>query len=262
MKDDQTPQEKLLQLAARQAAQQGKSVARYLRELQAAFARQERQERQEKDAARDTTPSQQKTREKYVTLTRGEVARLFAQMTDERDRVLFAAMYYFGLRASEVGLLRREHVNFTTRQIHIPRLKSGVAGEKVMTTEYLRLLRDYVGNRSDSLPYLFPSRNARPVSRQRIDRLFRMYAEQANISLHKRHSHCLRHSIAAHLLDAGHTLEDVQDHLGHKSIHSTVVYSKVSSESSGSSPKRKPITIRIQHSRISGTVVRVTKKPV
>jgi site-specific recombinase XerD len=262
VKDDQTPQEKLLQLAARQAAQQGKSVARYLRELQAAFARQERQERQEhqeKVAARDTAPAQHKTREKYVTLTRGEVARLFAQMTDERDRVLFAAMYYFGLRASEVGLLRREHVNFTTRQIHIPRLKSGVAGEKVMTTEYLRLLRDYVGNRSDSLPYLFPSRNARPVSRQRIDRLFRMYAEQANISLHKRHSHCLRHSIAAHLLDAGHTLEDVQDHLGHKSIHSTVVYSKVSS---GSSPKRKPITIRIQHTRISGTVVRITKKPV
>ena len=258
MKDDQTPQEKLLQLAARQAAQQGKSVARYLRELQAALARQEHQE---KDAARDTAPSQHKTREKYVTLTRGEVARLFAQMTDERDRVLFAAMYYFGLRASEVGLLRREHVNFTTRQIHIPRLKSGVAGEKVMTTEYLRLLRDYVGNRSDSLPYLFPSRNARPVSRQRIDRLFRMYAEQANISLHKRHSHCLRHSIAAHLLDAGHTLEDVQDHLGHKSIHSTVVYSRVSSVSSRSSPKRKPITIRIQHTRISGTVVRVTKKP-
>ena len=77
MKDDQTPQEKLLQLAARQAAQQGKSVARYLRELQAAFARQE------KEAARRTAPSQQKTREKYVTLTRGEVAQLFAQMTDE-----------------------------------------------------------------------------------------------------------------------------------------------------------------------------------
>ncbi len=255
MKDDQTPQEKILQLATRQAARQGKSVARYLRELQAVFARQEREE---KDAAQRIAPPQQKTRERYVTLTRGEVERLFAQMTDERDRVLFAAMYYFGLRASEVGLLRREHVNFTTRQIYIPRLKSGVAGEKVMTTEYLRLLRDYVRNRTDGLPYLFPSRNARPVSRQRIDRLFRMYAEQANISLHKRHSHCLRHSIAAHLLDAGHTLEDVQDHLGHKSIHSTVVYSKVSSLSS---PKRKPITICIQHSRISGTVVRVTKKP-
>ena len=255
MKDDQTPQEKILQLATRQAARQGKSVARYLRELQAVFARQEREE---KDAAQRIAPPQQKTRERYVTLTRGEVERLFAQMTDERDRVLFAAMYYFGLRASEVGLLRREHVNFTTRRIYIPRLKSGVAGEKVMTTEYLRLLRDYVRNRTDGLPYLFPSRNARPVSRQRIDRLFRMYAEQANISLHKRHSHCLRHSIAAHLLDAGHTLEDVQDHLGHKSIHSTVVYSKVSSLSS---PKRKPITICIQHSRISGTVVRVTKKP-
>ena len=251
MKDDSNQsdqQEKLLRLAAQQAARQGKSVARYLRELQAEVTRQEQV------TLRDAESRQRAPREKYVTLTRREVERLFAQITDARDRALFAAMYYFGLRASEVGLLRREHVDFRTRQIHIPRLKGGIAGEKTMTAEYLHLLRAYIQTRRDALPYLFPSRNARPVSRQRIDRLFRVYAEHAKLPPSKRHSHCLRHSVAAHLLEAGHALEEVQAHLGHKSIHSTVVYTKVSA------PRRRPLSVRIQQVGSTRMVVRVPKK--
>ncbi len=251
MKDDSNQsgqQEKLLQLAAQQAARQGKSVARYLRELQAEVTRQEQA------TLRDAEPRQRESREKYVTLTRREVERFFAQITDERDRALFAAMYYFGLRTSEVGLLLREHVDFHTRRIHIPRLKGGVAGEKTMTAEYLRLLRDYIQTRSDALPYLFPSRNARPVSRQRIDRLFRMYAAHAKLPPSKRHSHCLRHSVATHLLEAGHALEEVQAHLGHKSIHSTAVYAQVSAS------RGRPLSVHIQQSGGTRTVVRVLKK--
>lgn len=248
MRDDPGQQEKLLRLVAQQAARQGKSVARYLRELQTKVSRQERV------SVRGAEPRQQESRAKYVTLTRREVERFLAQITDERDRALFAAMYAFGLRASEVGLLLREHVDFHTRRIHIPRLKSGVAGEKQMAAEYLHLLRAYLQNRSDALPYLFPSRNARPVSRQRIDRLFRMYAEQAKLPPSKRHSHCLRHSVAAHLLEDGYALEEVQAHLGHKSIHSTVVYTKTSV------PRRRPLSVRIQPSESTRTIARVIKK--
>ena len=248
MKDDLSQQEKLLQLAAQQAAQQGKSVARYLRELQTEVSRQERV------SVQGTDPRQQEPRAKYVTLTRREVERFFAQITDERDRALFAAMYAFGLRASEVGLLLREHVDLHTRRIHIPRLKGGVAGEKPLSVEYLHLLRAYLHTRRDTLPYLFPSRNARPVSRQRIDRLFRLYAQQAKLPPSKRHSHCLRHSVAAHLLEDGHALEEVQAHLGHKSIHSTVVYTKTAV------PLRRPLSVRIQPSGSARTIVRVIKK--
>lgn len=248
MKDDPNQQEKLLRLAAQQAARQGKSVARYLRELQTEALRQERA------SVRGAEPGQQESRAKYVTLTRREVERFFAQITDERDRALFAAMYAFGLRASEVGLLLREHIDLRTRRIHIPRLKGGVAGEKPMAAEYLRLLRAYLHTRRDTLPYLFPSRNARPVSRQRIDRLFRIYAEQAKLPPSKRHSHCLRHSVAAHLLEDGHALEEVQAHLGHKSIHSTVVYTKTAT------PRRRPPAVRIQPSGPARTVIQIIKK--
>jgi integrase/recombinase XerD len=37
----------------------------------------------------------------------------------------------------------------------------------------------------------------------------------------------LRHSIAVHLLEAGHGVEFVQDHLGHVNIQNTMIYACV-----------------------------------
>jgi len=217
-----TAREQLLELAKHQAQIHGKTLTQYLRELQLQAERTET----EQSTPRAVAP--RPPREKYVYLTRREVDLFFEQITDLRDRALFAAMYYFGLRASEIGLLLREYVNFRTRRIYIPRLKGGIPGEKVMTVDCRRLLQGYLQSRRDMLPYLFPSRNSRPISRKRIDALFRSYARLADLPLHKRHSHCLRHSIATHLLDAGQSLEYVQDHLGHRSIKSTGVYAKIS----------------------------------
>ena len=214
--------EQLLAMVQHQAQVQGKSVAQYLRELQTQV------ERNGEGRRVLQTVTSLVHREKYTYLTKREVDLLFEQITDLRDRALFGTMYYFGLRASEVGLLLREYVNFRTRRIYIPRLKGGVPGEKVMTADCRRLLQNYLQSRRDALPYLFPSRNNQPISRKRIDSLFRHYATRAGMPPHKRHAHCLRHSIATHLIDAGQSLEYVQDHLGHRSIQSTGVYAKIS----------------------------------
>jgi type 1 fimbriae regulatory protein FimB len=232
-----TAREQLLAMVQHQAQVQGKSVARYLRELQAQ-AERNGQERGVPQAVAPRAP-----REKYTYLTTREVDLFFAQITALRDRALFGTMYYFGLRASEVGLLLREYVNFRTRRIYVPRLKNGVPGEKVMTADCRRLLQSYLQSRRDALPYLFPSRNTRPISRKRIDALYRHYATQAGLPPHKRHSHCLRHSIATHLLDAGQSLEYVQDHLGHRSIQSTGVYAKISDA------KRERVAAHLELSR-------------
>jgi len=228
--------DQMLELATRQARMQGKSLAQYLRELQ--VRAEEKKENGTAPPHRPIAP-----REKYTYLTRREVDLLFERIADLRDRALFGLMYYFGLRASEVGLLLQEHISFRTRRIYIPRLKGGIPGEKVMTSDCRRLLQNYLQSRHDTLPYLFPSRNHRPISRQRIDTLYRRYAALATLPPHKRHSHCLRHSIATHLIDAGQSLEYVQDHLGHRSIQSTQVYAKISDA------KRERVAAQIELAR-------------
>ena len=54
------------------------------------------------------------------------------------------------------------------------------------------------------------------------------YSKQAKIPMSKAHPHTLRHSIAMIMSEKGRSVEEVQAHLRHKSINSTMVYFGVS----------------------------------
>jgi site-specific recombinase XerD len=47
------------------------------------------------------------------------------------------------------------------------------------------------------------------------------------VQLNKRGAHCLRHACAGQLLDAGFTLKQIADHLGHRSMDTTRIYTKI-----------------------------------
>jgi len=169
---------------------------------------------------------------KVTYLTQDELRRLFDKIKvigDRRDWAIFLIAYRHGLRASEVGLLRRSDVDFARGKIYIRRLKGGYNGEQLMKEDEIRALRSYLRVRRDDIDVLFLSRQNRPISRKTLDRLMRKYAEAAGIPRDKRHFHVLRHSIAVHLLDAGADVMFVRDLLGHKNIQNTMVYARLTS---------------------------------
>jgi site-specific recombinase XerD len=47
------------------------------------------------------------------------------------------------------------------------------------------------------------------------------------VKLNRAGAHCLRHTCASQLLDASFTLKQIADHLGHRSINSTRIYTKI-----------------------------------
>jgi integrase/recombinase XerD len=55
------------------------------------------------------------------------------------------------------------------------------------------------------------------------------YGERAGVPRDKRHCHCLKHSIATHMLSAGGDLVFVQDWLGHRNIENTRIYTYLTS---------------------------------
>jgi site-specific recombinase XerD len=163
------------------------------------------------------------TRIKYFN--QAQTAHFFSVITDPRDRALFATIYHYGLRVSEATLLQVEDVDLARGRIVIRRLKSGHGGEKPLFSDTAHLLKAYLDVRLPTGSALFTGRQG-TLKRQRIQQLFRQYAQQANLD-NGFTVHSLRHSIATHLLEAGQGIEYVQDHLGHVNIQNTLIYAKL-----------------------------------
>jgi integrase len=154
--------------------------------------------------------------------TQAQLEQFFAVITDLRDRLLFALMYHHGLRVGEVPLLQRNDVDVIRGRVLIRRLKGGYWSEQILFAVTVGLLREHLAGLDDTpAGPLFPGR-AGPLQRRQIQMRFVRYRRLAALPD--------RHSIATHLLDAGASLELVQDHLGHRSIRSTSIYARITDQ--------------------------------
>ena len=162
-------------------------------------------------------------------LSQEELKKLLKNVTAKRDMALILLSYSYGLRASEVGLLRREDIDFERLKIRITRVKGSISAEYPLRPEVAKALKTYLRTRKDNSPILFPSKRGLPINRRTLDYMMKKYGEKAEIPQEKRHFHVLKHSIATHLLDAGADIMFVKDWLGHKNIRNTIVYSQLTS---------------------------------
>ena len=154
-------------------------------------------------------------------LTQAELEQLFSVIHAPRDRSLFTIIYHYGLRVSEATRLKLSDVNLDRETIYITRLKGGISGLKPLMKPTARTLRTYLPVRQPTGDGLFTGRQGN-LKRHRIAQLFKGYADQVGLGDYR--VHCLRHSIATLLLEEGFPAEMVQDHLGHRSIQSTLIY--------------------------------------
>lgn len=176
--------------------------------------------------------------QKNVFLTQAEVKHLFTAITSKRDRAIFLLTYRHGLRASEVGQLQVSDVDFTANRLSIHRLKGSLDGNHPMRPDEAKAIRAYLRTRKADSPYLFTSNRGTPVSRASLHYLMRKYATKAGLPPEKQHFHCLKHSIATHLLDARAGIEFVRDWLGHKNIQNTLIYAQLTSRTRDEQARR------------------------
>ena len=165
-----------------------------------------------------------------------------------RDRALFELAYASGLRAEELVSLDLSSVDFDAETVRV----EGKGGKTrlVPTGEHaLRALERYLARARPALalgdepaagsagrpargPPLFLSKSGRRLSTSDVRRRLQTWARQTGSlipALADAHPHALRHSFATHLLEGGADLRSIQELLGHSSISTTQVYTRVES---------------------------------
>jgi integrase/recombinase XerD len=149
-----------------------------------------------------------------------------------RDRAALETLYATGCRASEVaGLVPRDIdlkagtvrcVGKGDKQRLVPlgrRAREAIA-------DYLEHARPALVRQHPETEAVFVTKRGRPLSRSGLWGLVRAHARGAGIA-GKVSPHTLRHSFATHMLAGGADLRVVQELLGHASIATTQIYTRV-----------------------------------
>jgi integrase/recombinase XerD len=148
-----------------------------------------------------------------------------------RDRALLEFDYSTGLRVSELCDLKLEHLDRDQRFVRVRGKGSkerivpyGRSADAALAC-YLESSRpELLGNGSSV--YVFLNYRGGRLSRVGFWKLLRKYAAAAGLPAHIS-PHTLRHSFATHLLEGGADLRAVQELLGHSSIATTQIYTKL-----------------------------------
>lgn len=165
-------------------------------------------------------------------LTKSELQRLLdkAKMVSSRDHCMILLGYRHGLRASELCNITDDNLDLDAGNLRCERGKGSTSNWQQLAKDEVKAIKAWIRKRpkSDS-KYLFTSRKGTPLSRSQFFRLFRKYAQAVGIPADKRHPHVLKHSLGTHLANGGCPVQVIQQRLGHRNIHNTMVYLQISS---------------------------------
>jgi integrase/recombinase XerD len=149
-----------------------------------------------------------------------------------RDRAILELLYGTGLRLGELLRLDLTDVDLARGTLLIRQGKGRkdrmvpVAGRAAVALDaYLAEARRELA-RNFREPSLFLSWRGQRMEEGRIECLLQRYAAAAKVP-GRVHPHALRHACATHLLQGGASIRHVQALLGHASLATTVLYTKV-----------------------------------
>jgi site-specific recombinase XerD len=170
-------------------------------------------------------------------LTIEQVHQIIDHCTTLRMAVYFWTVYSLGLRMNEALHLQIGDIDADRMMVHIHRGKG--AKDRYIplpTSTLLALRRFWLTHRHPK--FLFPAdgRNHRgvslvqehslaktPMSETAVQGAIKLITKQLNFGK-KVSTHTLRHSYATHLLEAGISLRQIQQFLGHSSLQTTMIY--------------------------------------
>jgi integrase/recombinase XerD len=176
-------------------------------------------------------------------LTTEQVERLLAatdgdELDRVRDKALLELLYATGARVSEAVNLNVDDLIGDEGTAEVVRLFGKGNKQRIVPVgsyarraldAYLVRVRPVLSARGRSTPALFLGMSGSRLSRQSAWLVIRAAGERAGLQL-ELSPHSMRHSFATHLLQGGADVRVVQELLGHASVATTQIYTRVTAD--------------------------------
>lgn len=153
---------------------------------------------------------------------------------DLRNKLIFELGYGCGLRVEELTNLRVDQINLEINLIRVigkgnkERIVPFGKKLKSLLIKYLKVRKEVLTRFSKDHAFLLINFRGDKITDRGIRYLVKKIGKEKGIEW--LHPHSLRHAFATHLLNAGADLRSIQEMLGHVSISTTEVYTRLDYE--------------------------------
>ena len=151
---------------------------------------------------------------------------------NSRNKTIIDVLYSTGCRVSELCNINLSDLDLVDNSLKLKGKGSKqrivpIGSElKVNLLKYLKIRENFINSKGEPL-FLTKSRNN--LDRTAVFRIIKSTTLKASLDTNI-HPHTLRHSAATHMLEGGCDLRTVQEFLGHSSVSTTQIYTKVTKE--------------------------------
>jgi len=157
-----------------------------------------------------------------------DIKQLIATIKNPRERALFLTLLRTGMRIGELLNTRVEDLNLREQLVQIIEAHKNRIGRLVyLSSDAVGALEKWLKTRKYQSKYIFYGHGAGPLCYEAARAIFISNVDRAGLA-HKGYTlHCLRHTYASELLNAGMPLQCLQELLGHRSIEMTRRYARL-----------------------------------
>jgi integrase/recombinase XerD len=158
-----------------------------------------------------------------------DVKCLLAVLDDVRNRAMILLLLRTGMRIGELLNTKLVDVYLADKKIMVYEGEKNRKGRAVcISDDASAALHAWLDERDSQKEYLFYAQGRHRMSYNNARVMFKKYLKQAGLQHKDYKLHCLRHTFATELLNAGMRIECVQQLLGHSSIEMTLRYARLS----------------------------------
>jgi integrase/recombinase XerD len=157
-----------------------------------------------------------------------DVRGLLAVVDGTRNRAMVLILLRTGMRIGEVLALRMEDINLSEQKVFIyEAMKTGVGRVVYFSADAKDAINAWLNEKDPREDVLFYGRKYETLTYAAARAMFVRYLKKAGLSEKGYTIHCLRHTFASELLNAGMRLECLQPLLGHTSVEVTRKYARL-----------------------------------